>query len=260
MVMPQDIVVEKKDRVLVLTLNRPEVLNAFRMIMAAELKQALQQADEDDGVGCVVLTGAGRGFCSGADVRGFFDNLRQATEGPNAAGSIEGLPRFVLDVKKPLIAAINGPAVGVGCTMILPCDIRIASDRARLGYIFSRMGLVPEFGSSFLLSRIVGLGKALELCLTARMIDAQEALAIGLVNKVVPHEDLMDETMAMATALANGPTRTLSLVKKVIHQGLVADIDEAGRNEEEAFTWCLRSPEHMEGVRAFLEKREARFW
>jgi 2-(1,2-epoxy-1,2-dihydrophenyl)acetyl-CoA isomerase len=144
--------------------------------------------------------------------------------------------------------------------MTLPCDIRIASDRARLGFIFSRVGLVPEFGSTFLLPRIVGLGKALELCLTARIVDAPEALAIGLVNKVVPHDNLMDETMAMATALANGPTRVLSLVKKVVHQGLVADIDQAGRNEEEAFTWCLRSPEHMEGVRAFLEKREARFW
>ena len=258
--MPQDILVEKKDRVLVLTLNRPEVLNAFRMSMAMELKGALQQADEDDGVGCVVITGAGRGFCSGADVRGFFDSLRQATEGPNAAGSVEGLPRFVVDLKKPVIAAINGPAVGVGCTMTLPCDIRIASDRARLGFIFSRVGLVPEFGSTFLLSRIVGLGRALELCLTARIIDAQEALAMGLVNKVVPHDDLVEETMAMATALANGPTRTLSLVKKVIHEGLVADIDQAGRNEEEAFTWCLRSPEHAEGVRAFLEKRPARFW
>jgi 2-(1,2-epoxy-1,2-dihydrophenyl)acetyl-CoA isomerase len=257
--MPDDILVEKKGRVLVVTLNRPEVLNAFRMTMATELVQALRQADEDDSVGCVVLTGAGRGFCSGADVRGFFDSLRQATEGPNAAGSIVGLPRFMLDLKRPLIAAINGPAVGVGCTMTLPCDIRIASDRARLGFIFSRVGLVPEFGSSFLLPRIVGLGKALELCLTARIIDAQEALAIGLVNKVVPHDDLMVETMTMATALANGPTRTLNLVKKVIHGGLVADVDQAQRNEEEAFAWCLSSPEHMEGVRAFLEKREARF-
>jgi len=257
--MPDDILVEKKGRVLVVTLNRPEVLNAFRMTMAAELVQALRQADEDDSVGCVVLTGAGRGFCSGADVRGFFDSLRQATEGPNAAGSIVGLPRFMLDLKRPLIAAINGPAVGVGCTMTLPCDIRIASDRARLGFIFSRVGLVPEFGSSFLLPRIVGLGKALELCLTARIIDAQEALAIGLVNKVVPHDDLMDQAMAVATALANGPTRTLNLVKKVIHGGLVADVDQAQRNEEEAFAWCLSSPEHMEGVRAFLEKREARF-
>jgi enoyl-CoA hydratase/carnithine racemase len=258
--MPDDILVDKRGRVLVITLNRPDVLNAFRMTMAQELVQALQQADEDDSVGCVVLTGAGRGFCSGADVRGFFDSLRQATESPNAAGSIVGLPRFMLDLKKPLIAAINGPAVGVGCTMILPCDIRIASERARFGYIFSRVGLVPEFGSSFLLPRIVGLGNALELCLTGRIIDAQEALAVGLVNKVVPHDDLMDETMALAAVLANGPTRTMSLVKKVLHQGLVTDLDQAQRNEEEAFAWCLRSPEHIEGVRAFLEKRPARFW
>ena len=248
--MPQDILVEKRDRVLVVTLNRPQVLNAFRMVMAIELKEALQQADEDDGVGCVVLTGAGRGF---------FDNLREATEGSAASRPIEGLPRFMLDLKKPVIAAINGPAVGVGCTITLPCDIRIASDRARLGFIFSRLALVPEFGSTYLLPRIVGLGKALDLCLTGRIIDAPEALEVGLVSKVVPHDNLMDEAMAVATGLANGPTPALSLVKKVIHQGLVADVDQAQNNEEEAFAWCLRSPDHFEGVRAFFEKRPARF-
>jgi 2-(1,2-epoxy-1,2-dihydrophenyl)acetyl-CoA isomerase len=257
--MPQDILVEQRDRVLVITLNRPQVLNAFRMTMAIELKQALEQADEDDGVGCVVLTGAGRGFCSGADLRGFFDNLRDATEGSATSRPVEGLPRFMIELKKPVIAAINGPAVGVGLTLTLPCDIRIASDKARLGFIFSRLALVPEFGSTFLLPRIIGLAKALELCLTARIIDAPEALAVGLVSKVVPHDDLMDEALALGTALANGPTRALSLVKKVIHHGLVADIDQAQSNEEEAFAWCLRSPEHFEGVRAFFEKREARF-
>jgi 2-(1,2-epoxy-1,2-dihydrophenyl)acetyl-CoA isomerase len=256
--MPEQILEEREDRVLILTLNRPEVLNAFTMTMAAELTHAFQQADEDDSVGCVVLTGAGRGFCSGADVRSFVENLQQAEE-RTIRTPIEILCRLMFDLKKPIIAAINGPAVGVGCTMALPCDIRIASDRARFGLIFSRVGLVPEFGSSFLLPRLVGLGKALELTLTARIIDAQEALAVGLTNKVVLHDDLMAETMAMATALANGPTRILALVKKVIHQGLVTDLPTAERNEEEAFTWCLRSPEHAEGVRAFLEKREARF-
>jgi 2-(1,2-epoxy-1,2-dihydrophenyl)acetyl-CoA isomerase len=257
--MPQDILLEQKDRVLIITLNRPEVLNAFRMTMAIELKQALQEADEDDGIGCVVLTGSGRGFCSGADLRGFFDNLREATEGSAGSRPVEGLPRFMVELKKPVIAAINGPAVGVGVTLTLPCDIRIASDRARLGFIFSRLALVPEFGSTFLLPRIIGLGKALELCLTARLLDAQEALAVGLVSKVVPHDDLLDEALALGTSLANGPTSALGLVKKVIHGGLVADIDEAQTNEEEAFAWCLRSPEHFEGVRAFFEKRAARF-
>jgi 2-(1,2-epoxy-1,2-dihydrophenyl)acetyl-CoA isomerase len=257
--MPQDILLEQRDRVLIITLNRPEVLNAFRMTMAIELKQALQEADEDDGIGCVVVTGAGRGFCSGADLRGFFDNLREATDGSATARPVEGLPRFMIELKKPVIAAINGPAVGVGVTLTLPCDIRIASDRARLGFIFSRLALVPEFGSSYLLPRIVGLSKALELCLTARIIDAQEALAVGLVSKVVPHDDLLNEALALGTSLANGPTRALGLVKKIIHRGLVANVDEAQDNEEEAFAWCLRSPEHFEGVRAFFEKRAARF-
>jgi 2-(1,2-epoxy-1,2-dihydrophenyl)acetyl-CoA isomerase len=242
--MSQDIVVEKKGRVLVITLNRPEVLNAFRMSMVTELTLALQEADADDGVGCI----------------GFFDNLREITEDRVSDQPILGLPRIMFDLKKPLIAAINGLAVGMGCTMILPCDIRIASDRARFGYVFSRVGLVPEFGSSFLLPRIVGLGNAIELCLTGRLLDVQEALAMGLVNKVVPHEGLMDATLAIATTLANGPTRILGLVKKVLHQGLMLDLEQAEGGEAEAFAWCLRSPEHVEGVRAFLEKREARFW
>jgi len=257
--MPEQIIEERKDRVLILTLNRPEVLNAFTMTMATELTHAFHQADGDDSVGCVVLTGAGRGFCSGADLRSFFQNLQQTAE-QTVDRPVESLCRLMFNLKKPIIAAINGPAVGVGCTMTLPCDIRIASDRARFGLIFSRVGLVPEFGSTFLLPRLVGLGKAMELTLTARIIDAQEALAVGLTSKVVPHDDLMVETMAMATALANGPTRILGLVKKVIHQGLVMDVEQAERNEEEIFAWCLRSPEHAEGVRAFLEKRQARFW
>ena len=256
--MPEEVLQERKDRVLILTLNRPEVLNAFTMTMGAELMRAFHQADDDDSVGCVVLTGAGRGFSSGADVRTFFENIQQAAP-RTAVPMSESLCRLMFDLKKPTIAAVNGPAVGMGCTITFPCDIRIASDRVRFGLIFSRVGLVPEFGSTFLLPRLVGLGKTLELTLTARIIDAQEALAIGLANKVVPHDDLMAETMAMATALANGPTRTLALAKKVIHQGLVADLPTAERTEEEALAWCVRSPEHAEGVRAFLEKRQARF-
>jgi 2-(1,2-epoxy-1,2-dihydrophenyl)acetyl-CoA isomerase len=147
----------------------------------------------------------------------------------------------------------------VGFTMTLPCDIRIASERARFGAIFVRVGLVPEFGSTFLLSRLIGLAKAKELTLLGRIIEAQEALDIGLVSKVVPHEELMAETMSLATALAQGPTRTLGLVKEVLHQGLVSDLASAEALEARTLADCVRSPEHAEGVRAFLEKRQPRF-
>ena len=246
------------DRVATITLNRPEVLNAFGPETMQELVQALHQAEDDDGVGCVVLTGAGRAFCSGADVRGFQEAIQQ--QGPRlSAVTSESAPQLMFNMKTPIIAAVNGPAVGLGATLPLPCDIRIASDRARIGFVFARVGLIPELGSSFLLSRIVGLAKAKELVFTARIIEAEEALSIGLVNKVVPHDRLMAETMAMASAIAHGPTRILGLAKEVIHRGLTSDLAEAERREAEGLGICQRSPEHAEGVKAFLEKRQPQF-
>jgi len=254
----ETILCEKKDRVLTITLNRPEVLNAFTVTTGQEMLQALHQAEDDEDVGCVVLTGAGRGFCAGADVREFQANIERGTLGSVQPQS-ESLCQLMFNLKKPTIAAVNGPAVGVGFTMTLPCDIRIASERARFGAIFVRVGLIPEFGSTFLLPRLIGLAKAKELTLLGRMIEAQEALDIGLVSRVVPHEELMAETMSLATALAQGPTRTLGLVKEVLHQGLVSDLASAETLEARILATCVRSPEHAEGVRAFLEKRQPRF-
>jgi len=154
----ETILYEKKDRVLTVTLNRPEVLNAFVPAMGAELLQAFHQAEDDDGVGCVVLTGAGRGFCSGADVRGFQANIERGTPA-SALPPSESFCQLMFNFKKPIIAAVNGPAVGVGFTVTLPCDIRIASERARFGAVFVRVGLIPEFGSTFLLPRLIGLAK-----------------------------------------------------------------------------------------------------
>jgi 2-(1,2-epoxy-1,2-dihydrophenyl)acetyl-CoA isomerase len=254
----ETILCEKKERVLTITLNRPEVLNAFTLAMGQEMLQAFHQAEDDEDVGCVVLTGAGRGFCAGADVREFQASIESGTLG-SVQPQPESMCQLMFNLKKPIIAAINGPAVGMGFTVTLPCDIRIASERARLGAIFVRVGLVPEFGSTFLLPRLVGLAKAKELSLLGRIIDAQEALEIGLVSKVVPHEQLMPETMALATTLAQGPTRTLGLVKEVLHRGLVSDLAGAEDLETRVLATCVRSPEHAEGVRAFLEKRQPRF-
>lgn len=254
----ETILYDKRDRVAIITLNRPEVLNAFGPNSMAELTKALHQAEDDDGIGCVVITGAGRGFCSGADVRGFQEAIQQ--RGPTL-GEVawESTPQLMFNMKTPIIAAVNGPAVGLGATLTLPCDIRIASDRARFGFIFARVGLIPEFGSTFFLTRIVGLAKAKELVFTTRIIDAQEALSIGLVNKVVPHDKLMEETTDMASTIARGPTRILGLAKEVIHRGLTSDLAAAEQQEAKGLEFCQRSPEHAEGVKAFLEKREAQF-
>lgn len=254
----ETIIYEKKDRVLTITLNRPEVLNAFTATMGQEMLQAFHQAADDEDIGCVVLTGAGRGFCSGADVREFQAGIDGRASG-NVLSGAESLCQLMFNLKKPTIAAVNGPAVGVGFTMTLPCDIRIASDRARFGPIFVRVGLIPEFGSTFLLPRLIGLAKAKELTLLGRIIDAQETLDIGLVSKVVPHEELMTEAMSMATTLAQGPTLTQGLVKEALHQGLVSDLAGAEASELGILATCVRSPEFVEGVRAFLEKRQPRF-
>lgn len=253
----ETILYEVRERVALITLHRPEVLNAVTPTTLVELAQALHAAEEDTEVGCVVLTGAGRGFCSGADVRAF-QRMIQGDPGFSAAGR-EPLSSLLFDLKKPTIAAVNGPAVGLGATLPLPFDIRIASDQARFGYIFARVGLIPEFGSTFLLTRVVGLAKAMELVLTARIIDAQEALSIGLVNRVVPHERLMGEAMALAGEIARGPTRVLALAKEALHRGLTSDLKEAERLEGQIIETVRRWPEHREGVMAFLEKREPRF-
>lgn len=255
----ETILYQAQDRVAVITLNRPEVLNAFGPTTMGELVRALHMAEDDPAVGCLVLTGAGRGFCSGADVRSFQRIIEEGRPMDSAAPASEDVPSLIFNLKKPTIVAVNGPAVGLGATLPLPFDIRIASEQARFGYIFARVGLIPEFGSTFLLSRIVGLAKAMELVLTARIIDAQEALGIGLVNRVVPHERLMEETLALAGAIARGPTRTLALAKEAVHRGLTVDLVAAQRTEGEFLEVCRRSPEHREGVHAFLEKREPQF-
>jgi len=252
------ILYDKRDRIATITLNRPEVLNAFNATMGAELPAAFRDADADGEVGCIILTGAGRGFCSGADVRNWAQDLKVGSLRPAIPVS-ESLCQLMFDLKTPIIAAINGPAVGLGCTLTLPCDIRIASSQARLGFIFARVGLVPEFGSTFLLSRIVGLARANELVFTARIVDAQEALALGLVNRVVPAERLMEEAREMAATIAQGPTLALGLAREGLHRGLISDLAAAEAWEIETLSRCRHSPEHAEGVNAFLEKRPPRF-
>ncbi len=249
-------IMERRGRVGLITLNRPERLNAWSLEMAQLVRDAIDECNNDPGVGAVVITGAGRGFCSGADLRR--DRNAEETDA-RPRGEDEPLP-FFLQRSKPLIAAINGPAVGIGLTLTLCCDARIASDQARLSARFVRIGLSPELGSTYFLPQIVGLGFAAELILTGRIIDAAEAGRIGLVNKVVPHEQLLDEAMALAEEMAFNPTPHVRWAKRLLYSNAANDnLRAVLQSEDEIFTQALRTDAFSEAGRAFAEKRDPNF-
>ncbi len=255
----EQIVYARTGRVAVITLNRPDALNATTGVMNGELNDAFRTAGADVGVGCLVITGAGRAFCAGADVKAFQSGL-QGGEGYRGDHGPGGRLDTLWNVPKPVIAAINGVAVGVGATMPLACDIRVASERGRIGYTFRRLAMAPEFGSTFLLARVVGYARAMELCLSGRIVDAGEALRLGLVTAVFPHDTFLDEVMALAADIASGPTAALAMTKEGLHRGLTATLAESEAWEYTHANPILRAgPEYREGVAAFAEKREPRF-
>jgi len=227
-----------EDGVATVTLNRPEKLNAYTTVMGDEICAALDAAREDAAVRAVILTGAGRGFCAGVDL----DHLRAHQQGRNAAagraprlGEERLLTRYPLEMQhypKPTIVAVNGAAIGVGVTMILPCDVRIASDAAKLGLTFTKLGILPGLGSTHLLPRLVGIGRALELVLSARVIPAAEAAAIGLVNRCVPADSLMQEARALARAMAEMRPEVLAAAKAALHFGARNGLEASMRNEQ----------------------------
>jgi enoyl-CoA hydratase/carnithine racemase len=220
------------------TLHRPEKLNAYTTEMGDEVVAAFAAALADDAVRAVILTGAGRAFCAGVDL----DHLKAHMAGGNALTKarlgeeyfLRKLPLDLVTYPKPVIAAINGPAIGVGVTMVLPCDVRIAAENAKLGVTFAKLGLLPGLGSTHLLPKLVGRAKALELVLTARVVTAFEAAEIGLVNKVVAADSLLPEARAMAAAMAECKPAVLAAAKAALHFGADATMADAMRNEQEA--------------------------
>lgn len=259
----ENIRLEKEDGIATITLNRPEKLNAWSPAMSEEFRDAIKDIDNDGVSRVVVLTGEGRAFCAGADVSGFDktikENLSPAQRVRNETkqdllGCTE-IRRMLL----PFIASINGAAVGVGLTLTLACDIRLASSKARLGAIFTRMGLIPEFGSTYNLPQIVGIAKACELVFTGKIIDAQEAEKIGMVNQVIPHDDLKKETHEMALAIANGPPIAIQMAKLSLYQGLDSNLQTQAIWERLVQNYLKYTDDHKEGVRAFLEKRTPEF-
>ena len=247
------------EQVATVTLNRPERRNAWTRRMGIELRDALRQADQRDDVRAVVVTGAGRDFCVGADLEGggtVFDAAR-AADGERA----ERLSLAAWDVRKPVIAALNGAVAGVGATLPLQWDIRIAGESTRITFVFVKRGLVPEAASTWLLPRLVGMSRAADLLLTGRLVGAREALDMGLVSRVVPDAELVASAQALAREIAEqtGPV-AVALTKRLLwHMAGEADPAAAERLDAQVFGWATQSPDAKEGIRAFLEKRPARW-
>jgi enoyl-CoA hydratase/carnithine racemase len=257
-----------EDGVLTVTLNRPDKLNAYTAVMGAELADAFRRADADDAVRVVIVTGAGRGFCAGADISGGANAFDSGAEG-SVAFAAPGRPRqtgggfieAIFDCRKPSIAAINGAAVGVGLTLTLPMDIRLASEGAKLGFVFARRGLVPEAGSAWFLPRLVGLPQALRWCLTGAMIGPEEAFAAGLLAEVAAPGDLLDRARSIAREIAdNTAPVSVALARQMLWRFAGADDPSALLKVDGVLSMQLGSgPDVKEGVAAFLEKRAPAF-
>lgn len=257
----QNVLIGTMDGVGTLTLNRPEKLNAFAGEMRREIADALDALETDGDVRVIVITGAGRGFCAGADV-GYMAELVTTQDTTAMAALVEAGRRVVMTIRqssKPVIGAINGVAAGGGANLALACDIRIASDRARLAQSFNRIGLHPDWGGTFFLPRLVGPARALELMWGADTIDADQALAFGLFNRVVPHDSLPETVRSYARELAARPALSLALTKRAIYQSLDRTLPEMLDYELEAQLRCFAGPDAAEGIRAFVDKRPPRF-
>jgi len=258
----ETILYERGGGVLKITLNRPDKLNAFTDTMLDELIEAFKRADDDSSVRVVVLTGAGRGFCPGQDLasaveRGagsgnfsYSDHLR-AHYNPLILG--------MRTLTKPIIAAINGVAAGAGMSLALACDYRIAAEGAAFIQAFVKVGLIPDSGSTWMLPRLIGRTRALDMMLSGRKVSAQEALEMGLVNVVVPNEQLMDTVNQVAGEFANAPTKTIGYIKQAVEFASHSTLEDALNKEAELQDMAASTADHSEGITAFVEKRPAQF-
>ncbi len=256
------IIISNTDGVRTITLNRPDVLNAFNDALLKALGQALRASAKDDGVRCLVLTGAGRAFGSGqdlADVKDRYQSDAPIELGAHLRKHYNRIIAKIRTMEKPVIAAVNGVAAGAGASLALACDLRIAGESASFIQSFVHVGLIPDAGGSFMLPRLVGVSRAMELACTGRRVGAAEALRIGLVNQVVPDEELPAATMKLATKLANLPTRAIGLTKRAINHAWSADLETHLDYEAMLQTTAGQTKDHREGVTAFIEKRKPIF-
>ena len=238
-----------------ITLDRPDRLNAWTRRMSHEMRDAIESANGDTAIGAILVTGAGHGFCAGADIHGFQDQI-QNQKAPAAEGDWVDLCRR----SKPLIAAVNGVCVGVGMTMILPFDVIVASERARFGMFFIKMGLVPELASTHFLVQRVGFAKASEMCLSGRLYSAGELSDHRLFNGLVPPDELLPRANELAAEIAANPDRQLRMIKELLtHNGSEPDLKAVQARELDLLLRCYESPEHKEAVDAFMTGRPPRF-
>jgi len=242
-------------------LNRPDKLNAFGGPMREEILDVLAKIGADDAVRVVIVTGEGRGFSAGGDI----DHLKRLRESNDEEGfrqvlaNGQRITKTMRSLPKPVIAAVNGPCAGAGFSFALGCDIRIASDAATFGASFSRIGLHPDWGGSWFLPKLVGSASACELIFTGSMISAEEAQRIGLVNRVVPHAELMPTVLELATTVTKSAPRVVRLAKESIYRSLSSDMESAFTREGEVQMECFYSDDFLEGLTAFKEKRTPRF-
>ncbi|HBV98503.1 MAG: enoyl-CoA hydratase [Peptococcaceae bacterium BICA1-7] len=269
----RDLVYEKKNYIATITLNRPEKLNAFSVSMLNGWVEALKDAQSDDHVRVIVITGAGRAFCAGGDVgamkkgEGFFSEQDFPPLGTNNTYHkkkslwelIHRVPLTLENIDKPVICAVNGDAIGAGCDMALMCDLRVAAESARFSEGYVKLGLVPGDGGAFLLPRLIGLPRALELLWTGDLISAPEALQMGLVNRVAPGEKLLEETYRLAEKIAQGPPLAIRMIKRAVYQGLKSDFKTSLDLISSHMAIITETEDHREGVNALLEKRKPVF-
>jgi 2-(1,2-epoxy-1,2-dihydrophenyl)acetyl-CoA isomerase len=261
--MTQDLLEVVKDGVATLTMNRPERLNAMSAPMLDAMISALPRLAEDPGVGVVVLTGAGRGFCAGGDVKAMVEGTESEgttlEEKAYALRSRMEVSRWLHEMPKPTIAMVRGAAAGAGLSLALACDLRVASENAKLGTAFARVGYSGDFGGSYYLTQLVGTAKARELYYTAALLDAQEALALGMLNRVVPDDRLEAETMALAARLAEGPRVALRYMKRNMNAAESGTLKDLLDLEAWHHSRTGMTEDHREAARAFVDKREPTF-
>ena len=268
----QQILYEVSDRIATVTLNRPEKLNAWTGTMEGEVRAAMTAAENDDEVRAIILTGAGRGFCAGADMsllsdiaaqgptedsdERAFRNSENTTRKAGIRPDFQRKYSYFPSILKPVIAAVNGPAVGLGFILTLYCDLRFASETARFGTAFARRGLIAEYGMAWMLPRLIGPANAFDLLFSARLVDAAEALRMGLVNRVLPQEGFADAVRAYAVELATQVSpRSLRVMKRQVYEAMFLNLEEAFAIAESEMFQSLRCEDFREGVAHFLEKR-----